>query len=237
MPYTLVPVPSEYVLDVMRWVLFRAPDEDGQTTGRDEARVVQLLDELDDFSRALVVLDREVRGEGRLADVARCRRELGQPPQAVSDALRVINLQALWGKDIVLCGPSPPSESAARTARPRSLSCDPTSPASCGPPRGRRVCQASEHGRLVVPRYFFIHVMKTGGTALATNVSKNFTVDEVYPHPDLDLADHGSDNVRLRAVTIDYLRSLPEERREPSGCTRRHFPFVTCECSAAASAR
>ena len=50
------------------------------------------------------------------------------------------------------------------------------------------MCQASEHAGSALPRYFFIHVMKTGGTALTTNVSKNFRVDEVYPHPDLDLS-------------------------------------------------
>jgi hypothetical protein len=71
--------------------------------------------------------------------------------------------------------------------------------------------------------------MKTGGMAVATNASKNFTVDEVYPHPDLDIADLGSDNVRLRAVRIDYLRSLPEERRETIRLYAGHLPFVTCE--------
>lgn len=71
--------------------------------------------------------------------------------------------------------------------------------------------------------------MKTGGTALTTNVAKNFTVDEVYPHPVLDLADFGSDNVRFRITTIDYLRSLPEERRETIRLYAHHFPFVACE--------
>jgi hypothetical protein len=91
------------------------------------------------------------------------------------------------------------------------------------------VCQASDTDGSASARYFFIHVMKTGGMALATNASKNFTVDEVYPHPDLDLADFGSDNVRFRAVRIDYLRSLSEERRGTIRLYAGHFPFVTCE--------
>jgi hypothetical protein len=105
--YTLVPVPSEYVLDVMRWVLFHAPDEDGQTTGRDEARVVQLLDQLDDFTRALVVLIAKSVAKDDLLTLRDAADELGQPPQAVSDSLRVINKQALWARDIVLMRSEP----------------------------------------------------------------------------------------------------------------------------------
>jgi hypothetical protein len=99
--YTLVPVPSEYVLDVMRWVLFRVPDEGGESTGRDKARVIQLLEELDDFKRALVVLIAKsvLRGDSlTLRDAA---EELGQPPQVVSDSLRAINRRALEARDIV----------------------------------------------------------------------------------------------------------------------------------------
>ncbi len=89
--------------------------------------------------------------------------------------------------------------------------------------------QASDTDGSSSRRYFFIHVMKTGGTALVTNVSKNFTVDEVYPHPVLDLADFSSDNVRFRAVTIDYLCSLSEERRKAIRLYATHFPFIACE--------
>jgi len=71
--------------------------------------------------------------------------------------------------------------------------------------------------------------MKTGGTALTTNVAKNFTVDEVYPHPVLELADIGPEDNPFRVITIDYLRSLPEERRETIRLYAHHFPFVACE--------
>src|SRR5262249_20445672 len=71
--------------------------------------------------------------------------------------------------------------------------------------------------------------MKTGGMGLTTNVARNFTVDEVYPHPVLDLSDFSEDNIRFRSVTIDYLRSLPEQRRDTIRFYAMHVPFVACE--------
>jgi hypothetical protein len=91
------------------------------------------------------------------------------------------------------------------------------------------VCRTTESADSSLPRYFFIHVMKTGGTALATNVSTNFAADEVYPHRALDLSDHSSDNIPLRVLTIDYLRSLPADRRARIRLYATHFPFVACE--------
>jgi len=99
--YTLVPVPSEYVLDVMRYVLFIAPDEEGQSTGRDKARVLQLLDELDDFKRALLVLVAKAVTEDDSLRVSDAAQQLDQPPQVVSDAVRAINTQAYWGQDVL----------------------------------------------------------------------------------------------------------------------------------------
>lgn len=101
MGYTLVPVPSEYVLDVMRYVLFIAPDEEGQSTGRDKARVLRLLDELDDFNRSLVVLVAKSVTEDdalRLSDAA---EQLGKASQMVSSAVRAVNVQAHWGRDVM----------------------------------------------------------------------------------------------------------------------------------------
>jgi hypothetical protein len=91
------------------------------------------------------------------------------------------------------------------------------------------VCRKDEPNESSHARYFFIHVMKTGGMALSTNLSQNFAVDEVYPHPELDLNDFSSNNVRFRAVTISYLRSLPEERQRTIRLYAGHFPFVVCE--------
>jgi len=78
-------------------------------------------------------------------------------------------------------------------------------------------------------RFFFIHVMKTGGLAVFTNLSKNFAPDEVYPHPTVDLGDVGSSAVRFRPFTIDYLRSLSHERRCRIRFYAGHFPYIACE--------
>lgn len=54
--YVMVPVPSEFVLDVMRMVIFRAPDDEEVGDMRDEARLVALLREADDATRRLLLL-------------------------------------------------------------------------------------------------------------------------------------------------------------------------------------
>jgi len=104
--YVMVPVPREYVLDVMRWVLFRAPDELGETSGRDVVRVEQLLSALDEFQRSLLVLiARSVGGDDelRMTDAA---AELNESPQVVSNSIREINQRAAaWGRDVVTLRP------------------------------------------------------------------------------------------------------------------------------------
>lgn len=97
MRYVMVPVPSEFVLDVMRWVLFRAPEDDVNTDARDGARLRNLVEDADDLTRDIVRLvamstidDKPVR----LTDVA---EELGQPADAIRAALRRMNAQALGG--------------------------------------------------------------------------------------------------------------------------------------------
>lgn len=104
--YVMVPVPREYVLDVMRWVLFRAPDELGETSGRDVVRVEQLLSALDEFQRSLLVLiARSVGGDDelRMTDAA---AELNESPQVVSNSIREINQRAAaWGREVVTLRP------------------------------------------------------------------------------------------------------------------------------------
>jgi hypothetical protein len=101
----LVPVPSEYVLDVMRWVLFHSPDEQGESSGRDAMRVEKLLAELDDLQRSLLVLIARSVGTDdqlRLSDAA---AELGHAPSVVSDTVRDINLKSQWTKQVVTLRP------------------------------------------------------------------------------------------------------------------------------------
>jgi hypothetical protein len=68
--------------------------------------------------------------------------------------------------------------------------------------------------------------------AVSTNISKNFPLAQVYPHPELDLRDRSdlsSENMRFRSVTISYLQSLSAERRRIIRLYSGHFPFVACE--------
>src|SRR4051794_15620001 len=85
----------------MRWVLFRTPDEEGQTTERDAARVVQLLEELDEGKRALLLLVAKAVAKEDTLGVTDAAEELGVEPQAVTEGLRAINRQALWAKDVM----------------------------------------------------------------------------------------------------------------------------------------
>lgn len=54
MGYVLVPVPAEYVLDVMRWVLFRADDEEVEPAEATAESVTTLFSEADDLTRNLL---------------------------------------------------------------------------------------------------------------------------------------------------------------------------------------
>jgi len=85
----------------MRWVLFRAPDDENQAPERDAARVVQLLDELDEDKRALMVLVAKAVAKEDSLTVRDAAQELGQEPQAVTEGIRLINQQALWTKDVM----------------------------------------------------------------------------------------------------------------------------------------
>jgi len=103
--YTLVPVPSEYVLDVMRFVLFRAPDEEGHSSGRDAGRVESLLAELDDFERSVLVLIANSVGKDDSLVLRDAAAELGVASQDVSECVRAINQKAYWGKDVIALRP------------------------------------------------------------------------------------------------------------------------------------
>jgi hypothetical protein len=72
-------------------------------------------------------------------------------------------------------------------------------------------------------RFFFIHVMKTGGSTFVQHIHSNFGPDEVYPDPRLD------PDVRKARTSIAYLRGLPPERLARIRIFRGHFPFVVTE--------
>jgi hypothetical protein len=69
-------------------------------------------------------------------------------------------------------------------------------------------------------RFFFVHVMKTGGTTFGTHIARNFRADEIYPDRTVDR------DLRVAYTQIGHLTSLPEERRRRIRVYRGHFPFV-----------
>jgi hypothetical protein len=102
MRYVMVPVPSEHVLDVMRWVLFRAPNDDVHSGMRDLARIQKVADEADEATRALLrrVADATVTDTPlRLTDVA---DELNQEPAALTELIRNLNSTVLGaGREVI----------------------------------------------------------------------------------------------------------------------------------------
>jgi hypothetical protein len=74
-------------------------------------------------------------------------------------------------------------------------------------------------------RFFFVHVMRTGGTTFEQQLRKNFPRAEVYPNPDLDFP--GGDV--LQHLDVEYLLGLPADRRAAIRFFYGHFPFVVTE--------
>jgi hypothetical protein len=72
-------------------------------------------------------------------------------------------------------------------------------------------------------RFFFIHVMKTGGGTFGQHISSNFAENQIYPHRKLDR------DPRKAYTNIAYLTSLPPRRLARIRIFRGHFPFVATE--------
>lgn len=69
-------------------------------------------------------------------------------------------------------------------------------------------------------RFFFVHLQKTGGTALFQRLREGFGPDAVYPTPE----DHGD----VRAVTdVDHLRARLREHGADLQVITGHFPYCT----------
>ena len=74
-------------------------------------------------------------------------------------------------------------------------------------------------------RFFFVHVMRTGGTTFEQQLRKNFPRAEVYPNPDLDFPNGDV----LHHLDVDYLLGLPAERLAAIRFFYGHFPFVATQ--------
>jgi hypothetical protein len=76
-----------------------------------------------------------------------------------------------------------------------------------------------------VERFFFIHVMKTGGMSLFQQFRSNFPLDALYPTRDIDIRYDG----KFRHLELPYLLAIPQERRDRLRLYAGHFPYVACE--------
>jgi len=75
------------------------------------------------------------------------------------------------------------------------------------------------------PPFFFLHVMKTGGTAFVFNLRRNFRPGEVYPAD----ADRASSEDLSPYVSISHLVALPAARRRVIRMYTGHFPYVATQ--------
>lgn len=102
MRYVLVPVPSEFVLDIMRWVLFRAEEAVDPGDLADETRLRQLFDESDDLTRAVLALVAATTLEDRPLRLSEAAEELDQEADAIRACVKRANATALGaGRDLV----------------------------------------------------------------------------------------------------------------------------------------
>lgn len=76
-------------------------------------------------------------------------------------------------------------------------------------------------------RYFFIHVMKTGGGTVWVHIKSNFHRELVYP--DSDESGNAPDPWGVSYYDIEQLLNLPPERRERIRVYTGHFPFAVTQ--------
>lgn len=72
-------------------------------------------------------------------------------------------------------------------------------------------------------RFFFLHVMRTGGTTFAWYLIANFGPDRVYPTPQDRPADHVS------VTSVEYLRSVPRQRWAELPVVSAHLPYFVLD--------
>jgi hypothetical protein len=75
------------------------------------------------------------------------------------------------------------------------------------------------------PRFFFVHVMRTGGTTLEQQLRRGFPRAEVFPDPDLDFPEGDV----MHHLEVSYLLGLAPERLDAIRLFYGHFPYVVTE--------
>jgi hypothetical protein len=73
-----------------------------------------------------------------------------------------------------------------------------------------------------VERFFFVHLQKTGGTALFQRLRDHFGPEAIYPNPD--------DQTDIRSTTdVDFLLDHYRQRGDAIRVVTGHFPLCTVE--------
>jgi Sulfotransferase family len=73
-------------------------------------------------------------------------------------------------------------------------------------------------------RFFFVHVMKTGGTTMWVHARRSFAADALYPDPRVDPVGPFE-----AYMNINYLTSLDPSRSARIRCYMGHFPFMVTD--------
>ena len=79
------------------------------------------------------------------------------------------------------------------------------------------------HFKAAPGRFFFVHLMRTGGTSLASQIRSNFGPDEGYPD------DADPDRMFAAKASFTLLARLPPERLALIRIFSVHMPFCACE--------
>jgi hypothetical protein len=74
-------------------------------------------------------------------------------------------------------------------------------------------------------RFFFVHVMRTGGTTLEQQLRRSFPPAEVFPNPAIDFPEGDV----MHHLEVPYLLGLPPERLDTIRLFYGHFPYIVTE--------
>jgi hypothetical protein len=75
-------------------------------------------------------------------------------------------------------------------------------------------------------RFFFIHMMKTGGTTISLYLRARYDRATLFPNRELDINLDGRRLLDRHHLRLAYVLGLPEERRRRIRGYTGHFPFL-----------
>lgn len=103
MRYVMVPVPSEFVIDVMRMVVFRAPEDDDEGSAmREETRLRGVMRDAEPPTRSLLILLAKATIEGTQVRFTDAAEALEVDGEVLIELIRELNALALgYGRSLV----------------------------------------------------------------------------------------------------------------------------------------